>query len=397
MAFLSVQARNEVQSRIENSADERSNTANCLAQGDLLAANSSERVERRKVRILSDGGLTDILDDQTRAALASGPVKDAAPAVQKAFEAHINGNDVQPCWFLSRGAEIRRTVGRIHIWDSFRRIGWGTGFLVAPGLLLTNQHVLNSLETAQRSRVEFDFEDNFDGTVSASSIFDLRPDLFFVSSPAEHGLDYALVAVENKPRPESDRNNVTISDFGSNQLVKDEGKLVKGEAIYCIHHPEGQGKQVNLRENRLMAIDDPSLDGTWLHYETDTATGSSGAPLFNFEWLVVGVHHMAVEKKNAAGQILAKGGDIWTPDMPERLKWWDVNEGLRISRFVKNITEKVESIRKSDEWSNSDHTITEAGLSLFSQMLRPTSTQPLTPPVPVPPKPAVAEAVFRPE
>ena len=92
-----------------------------------------------------------------------------------------------------------------------------------------------------------------------------------------------------------------------------------------------------------MALDDPALQDLWMHYETDTEPGSSGAPLYNYEWVVVGIHHMAVEKRDAEGNILAIGGGLWTPAMGERQKWWDANEGLRISRFIADVEAQVKT------------------------------------------------------
>lgn len=52
--------------------------------------------------------------------------------------------------------------------------------------------------------------------------------------------------------------------------------------------------------------------GDFLHYRTDTAPGSSGAPVFNDQWQVVALHRAGVWATNDAGQILAiDGSDIF--------------------------------------------------------------------------------------
>src|SRR5262249_8566329 len=78
----------------------------------------------------------------------------------------------------------------------------------------------------------------------------------------------------------------------------------------------------------------------FLHYKTDTAPGSSGAPLFNDRWEVVGLHHSGVPRKNAAGQILAVDGQVWHPEMGEQRIDWIANEGIRISRIIADVREK---------------------------------------------------------
>lgn len=381
---------------------ERTATRQYLQQGEVRKADTAPRVERRKLRLLADPSMTPLLGSANRDALASGPVSEAPEEAQLAFEVAINGNDAQPGWFLARGAEIRRTVGRIHIRDAVRRVGWGTGFLVAPRLLLTNQHVLDSLETARYSRVEFDYEETYLGEVLSSAWFDLDPDTFFVSSPARGGMDYALVAVASATRSDSGRPAATLAEFGHNILVRQEGKLLKGELINAIHHPEGQPRQVSLRENRLMALQSPALEDRWMHYETDTDKGSSGAPLFNNQWEVVGLHHMAVEKRDAAGNILAIGGSRWTPSMGEREKWWYANEGLRISRFIADVEEQLQAFLTGTSSLRPSHVVSDAGQSLFAALLQP-SQQPTEPASPVittarpPSRPPVATPEFHPE
>jgi endonuclease G len=378
MTDLLPQAQQEVAQRMADTEKEREQTRQCLNRGDLLEANTKARIEKRKVRLLADQSLTPILGRENREALASGPVAEAPEEAQRAFERQIGGLDTQPCWFLTRGAELRRTVGRIHIRDANRRLGWGTGFLVAPNLLVTNQHVLDSLATAQFSRVEFDYEEAYTGEILASAIFDLTPEVFFVSHPARGGLDYALVAVASNARPESRLPDAKLADFGYNILIREEGKLVKGELIHCIHHPEGQPRQATIRENRLMAIDDPALEGKWLHYETDTEAGSSGAPLFNSQWEVVGIHHMGVEKRDSEGRILAVGGALWTPAMGERQKWWYANEGLRISRFVTDIETRVRAAQDAGA-AVPEQVLTDTGITLFETMLKPSLNRPPLP------------------
>jgi len=363
---LDPKAQQEVAQRLKASEKERNKTRQCLKRGELLKADTPERIEKRKVKLLANPSLTSILGKENRDALAISPVREAPEEAQRALEAAIDTWDTQPCWFLTQGAQIRRTIGRIHIRDATRRIGWGTGFLVAPNLLLTNQHVLDSLETTRFSRVEFDYEETFTGEFLPSATFDLAPDTFFVSHPARGGMDYALVAVASRARPDSHRPEAELSEFGYNVLIREEGKVVLGEFIHCIQHPEGQPRQVSLRENRLTAL----LD-LWLHYETDTAKGSSGAPLYNNQWQIVGLHHAAVEKRDDQGNILAIGGGRWKPEMGERQKWWYANEGLRISRFVTDVEAQVEAAMESTVPPVAERVVTELGYTLFKTMLNP--------------------------
>lgn len=358
----------DVESRLQASEAEREQTKKAVLTGDLIAANAPEAVEHRKDRLLADPGAANVIPVEHRDALAAGPVTDAPIEAQRSFERQIGGKDTQPCWFITRAAAIRRTVGRIHIRDSFRRTGWATGFLAAPNLLLTNRHVLDSIDTARYSRVEFDYEETFEGDLLSTAVFDLDPTTVFVHHPKD-GRDYALVAVSPRARPDCQCPNAELADFGANRLIVDDGKLLKGEPINIVHHPQGQPRQVSLRENRLTAQDSPELHGTWIHYETDTDQGSSGAPLFNDQWEVVGVHHAGVEKRDVDGRILAIGGGVWSAELGERQKLWAANEGLRISRFLQDVAAQLSSHTDATTPEVPERVITPEGAKLVEAML----------------------------
>ncbi len=49
-----------------------------------------------------------------------------------------------------------------------------------------------------------------------------------------------------------------------------------------IQHPGGDYKQVALRENKVLSKKSPTV----LLYQSDTAPGSSGSPVFNDQWQV---------------------------------------------------------------------------------------------------------------
>ncbi|MGH3753725.1 MAG: trypsin-like serine peptidase [Pseudonocardiaceae bacterium] len=374
MAEINPEAQRQAAGRLAATEKEREATRRYVSRGELLKADTPERLEKRKTRLLADQNLSPTLGPENRFALAENSVLEAPEGARRAFERQIGGKDTQPCWFLTKGVEVRRRVGRIHIRDARRRVGWGTGFLVAPNLLVTNQHVLDSLDTARCSRVEFDHEETFEGEILPSAIFDFAPSVLFMSDPASGGLDYALIAVESRARPDSGRPDAELAEFGYHALARAEGKLIKGELIHSIHHPEGQPRQVSLRENRLMAIQDPALQDIWMHYETDTEQGSSGAPLYNNQWEVVGIHHMGVEKRDQEGKILAIGGGRWTAEMGGRQKWWQANEGLRISRFIAHVEAQVKALRDTSAPPPPDQVVTKAGLALVEEMLMASSS-----------------------
>jgi endonuclease G, mitochondrial len=72
----------------------------------------------------------------------------------RVLEARLNVDDLAPINYLPRGQRAARSVCRL-----LRDGEWhGTGFLVAPGLLITNNHVIESGDEAGRFVAEFGHE-----------------------------------------------------------------------------------------------------------------------------------------------------------------------------------------------------------------------------------------------
>lgn len=225
----------------------------------------------------------------------------AMAAAGALLERIINTDDLLGVRYLEGGAAAARAVSRINIKEvSGRLVGFGTGSLVSPELLLTNHHVLPTAEVAASSTAEFNYQDGLAGLPLPPSAFGFAPDRFFL---ADEELDFALVALRASPQQ--------LAQFGFNRLIEAEGKAIVGDFVTIIQHPGGEKKQVALRENRIVAL----LD-SFVHYETDTEPGSSGSPVFSDDWEVVALHHASVP----------------APDHTEL--GGIVNEGIRVSSLL---------------------------------------------------------------
>jgi len=234
--------------------------------------------------------------------------------------------------YLELGLLAARPVCRIQIMSPFGRPeGYGTGFLVGPNLLLTNNHVLYTAELARKSFAEFEFEQDINGQQKTSKSFNLRPDEVFVTDP---DMDFTLVSVAPVTT-----EGIELTNYGLLRLVEDTGKVLNGEYVSIIQHPEGDLKQCCLRENEVVDIFD-----NWLHYMTDTQPGASGSPVFNDQWLVVGLHHSGVPMKDAQGNILKTDGQPYREsiDDPSTIAWV-ANEGIRISRIFQALESRSEN------------------------------------------------------
>ena len=249
------------------------------------------------------------------------------------LERIIGRNMLMEVKYLEAGGVAARAVGRILIRDAQNRsLGFGTGFLVAPGLLLTNNHVLSSAAIAGASQVEFNYQRGLDGRLDRPTVFNLDKDRFFVTSPVKE-LDFTLVAVGEKSV-----DGRQLEAFGYLPLTAVADEVLAGECVTIIQHPKGDPKQVALRKNEVVRL--PDAQDRFLHYQTDTTPGSSGSPVFNDGWEVVALHHSGKPAVDSKGNYLSEDGSVWSPDMGlDRIKW-AANEGVRVAAIVEFLAEQ---------------------------------------------------------
>lgn len=210
----------------------------------------------------------------------------------KRLEAQVGDWSTVPASLLELLARYRRAVARIVIprgQIDYRNLrvdaGWtGTGFLVAPNLLLTNHHVLNSVAVAGSAIAEFDYEwpsdklfANDEAAEPAVARFELAPTRLFVTSPATgKGLDYSFIWISEK----------AAERFGTIRMERGSFMINQYEPTFIIHHPRGRLKEASLDDTELLAVNSVNI-----LYAADTDYGSSGACVFNRNGRLVALHH----------------------------------------------------------------------------------------------------------
>ena len=187
-----------------------------------------------------------------------------------------------------------QAVGRVEVPED-RAIG--TGWLIAPDLLLTNWHVLPKQEYAAEGVVRFGYmQDGAGVKIAGERVVKLDPEFYFTSP--DDKLDFALVRLKEKPLAEK-MLPTGVGDLSMLDLVqqgKHRGYLVAAPKyitnllpVNIIQHPSGDRLKVVMTQN---LVADDATD-TRVHYYADTKNGSSGAPVFNRLWEVIALHHSA--------------------------------------------------------------------------------------------------------
>ena len=207
--------------------------------------------------------------------------------------------------------------------------GFATGFQVAPNLLMTNWHVFSNPGDAVGCGAQFGYERNDNGLLASGVVFEIDPQLFFLSNEA---LDIALVGIRNMAAV----GTGAADDYGRTLLIPSQGKILVGQPVSIIQHPDGRQKQWAVRENKLLL--DPKDEDLFISYTTDTLAGSSGSPAFNYDWELIAVHHSGVPREEN-GKIVTRTGAEWKPGMPESDIDWVANEGVRVSKIYKFLSE----------------------------------------------------------
>lgn len=257
------------------------------------------------------------------------------------LERYMGRNDLLRFNYLSRGMQAGKAVCRIYVADKFGGGSWGTGFLITPNLIITNNHVIPDAESATRSFAEFGYEADTNGLVQQGKRFKIQPEKTFVTSGTTE-LDITILGVSSI----ADDGSTSIADYGFLRMNPALHKVEELEFVSIIQHPGGDEKYISIRENKVIKIGDenPAKD-VKIWYECDTAEGSSGAAVFNDQWQVVAIHHSSVaDSRNTNGTIEVKlATGKWVPknddDRYDDTLCYVANEGIRTSRivaFIKN-------------------------------------------------------------
>ena len=248
-------------------------------------------------------------------------------------EALLGTNDMVEASFLDRCQLVTGCVGRVRF-STPRGRSYATGFMIAPGLMMTNHHVFPDAVAARGASIEFGYRYDIAGQLAPTSEFDLAPQEFHVASEE---LDFAVVAVS----PLS-TTGAPLEERSYLRLNPASGKAEENDFVTIIQHPEGDSLRIALRENRVTRA---HRDEAVIWYAADTAHGSSGAPVFNDSFQLAALHASGRIKRNERGEYALRNG-TWRASLDglrESDVIWEANVGMRVSQICAKLIELAEA------------------------------------------------------
>jgi V8-like Glu-specific endopeptidase len=248
----------------------------------------------------------------------------------------IGRNNLMDLHYFRQGLKIAKTVCRlVRRPDPLgEKIAIGTGFMVGPGLLMTNNHVIRHIVDAREMFAEFEYE-KLDGSEinTQTKLFKLDPATFFITRKS---LDYAVIAVEPTAVNDPEKK---LEEYGWNRLTPMKDKIFEGQFLTIVQHPRGLQKMIAFRDNQLISVKDH-----FLHYTTDTDSGSSGSLVANDEWEIIGLHHSGVPERDENDNILLTKGGFWQSSNDNPFIKWIANEGVLIDSILEDLEDQKMSI-----------------------------------------------------
>lgn len=198
---------------------------------------------------------------------------------------------------------IEAQVCRIEITKKNNTKEFGTGFLIAPNVVITNYHVIESVDSGQAIAsnviLRFDYKQLADGKIiNKGTEYRLVEDDWLIDKspyvenqlPTLDELDYALLRVDGVPgeEPIGKNSDPKAPQRGWIELPREFYEFLPETPLLIVQHPNAQPLKLAFDTDGIIGINE---NGTTVKYKTNTEPGSSGSPCFDINWNLVALHH----------------------------------------------------------------------------------------------------------
>jgi len=222
--------------------------------------------------------------------------------------------------FMLRSIDRSRAVARI---EQSPGQGFGTGFLVRAQdlhetfgdgfVLITNAHVVSDNPDVKDALDPEDAIITFELLKEEGHAGDEYEvsELLWSSPPWK--LDTSILRLKSVP------------DGVEPYPVHPRLPVPDGEQrVYIIGHPKGGALSFSIQDNLLVDHQAP-----YLHYRAPTEGGSSGSPVFNAQWKLIGLHH---------------AGSNQMPRLNDKAGTYEANEGIWIQSVIEKLAEELSTV-----------------------------------------------------
>jgi V8-like Glu-specific endopeptidase len=250
------------------------------------------------------------------------PENQERPIDKENYEKVFGEDSFKTYEWYKRGEARCRAVARIGR-EATR--GLGTGFLIkgselskkfGSGLvLITNAHVIsNDPQVVAKYGSLLPDEAVITFEVLGKKKYKVEK-LLWTSPPYE--LDATILKLD-KP----------VNDPDMYPLAQALPIVQTSSRVYIIGHPAGGTLSLSLQDNALLDHQDPP---GFIHYRTPTVGGSSGSPVFNRDWDLIGLHH---------------SGDSSMRKLNGKQGTYEANEGIWIRAIINAIAKSEQTTPK---------------------------------------------------